>query len=97
MQEITIKGVEIQYDKSNIKIINAYKIKKEKDMLDILFWFMFKTGYKSKRDIWSWVREWKAHNRLYKLGLYRSHTVDCDLAENEKFWRLLIYSIIGRF
>lgn len=95
MQEITIKGVEIQYDKSNIKIINSYKIKKEKDMEDILFWFMFKTGYKSKRNILSWIKEWKAHNRLYKLGLYRSHTVDCDFAENEKWCRLLVYSIIG--
>lgn len=95
MNEIEISGVKIQYDKSNIKIINSYKITKEEEMEDILFWFMFKIGYISKRDIYSWIKEWKAHNRLYKLGLYRSHTVDCDLTENEAWWRLMIYSIIG--
>jgi len=96
MQDITIKGVKIQYDKTNVRIIDSYKVK-EKDMKDILFWFLFKTGYESKRDIDSWLKEWKAHNRLYKLGLYRSHTVDCDLEEKEAWWRLFVYSIIGRF
>ena len=94
MNEITIKGVEIQYNKDNVKIIDSYKVK-EKDIENILEWFIVRTGYISKRSLSSWIREWKAHNRLYKLGLYRSHTVDCDLEENEKWWRLLVYSIIG--
>lgn len=64
-------------------------------MKDILFWFLFKTGYESKRDIDSWIREWKAHNRLYRLGIYRSHTKDCDLNEDEKWWRLWFYGILG--
>jgi len=94
MNEIKIKGVKIQYDKTNVRIIDSYKVK-EKEMADILFWFMFKTGYESKRSLDSWLREWKAHNRLYRLGLFRSHTKDCDLNEEEKWWRLLAYSILG--
>lgn len=94
MQDITIKGVKIQYDKTNVRIIDSHKVK-EKDMKDILFWFLFKTGYESKRDIDSWLKEWKAHNRLYRLGLFRSHTKDCDLNEDEKFWRVFFYRIIG--
>lgn len=94
MQEITIKGVKIQYDKTNVKIIDSYKVK-EKDMKDILTWFLIRTGYNSKRDFYSWVREWKAHNRLYRLGLFRSHTRDCDLEENEKLHRLIAYQILG--
>ena len=95
MKEVTIKDVKIIYDKENIKIIESYKIKKEKEMADILFWFVFKTGYKSRRDIDSWIREWKTHNRLYKLGLFRTHTRDCNLNENEKWWRLWFYEILG--
>lgn len=94
MNEITIRGVEIQYDKNNVRIIDSHKVK-EKNMRNILEWFLIKTCYKSRRSLDSWLKEWKAHNRLYKLGLYRSHTIDCDLNENEQWWRLLVYSIIG--
>lgn len=96
MNEIKIKGVKIQYDKNNVRIIDSHKVK-EKDMKDILFWFLFKTGYESKRDIDSWLREWKTHNRIYKLRLLRKHTADCDLEENERCWRLLFYEILAAF
>lgn len=58
--------------------------------------FLKRTGYKNKRTIKSWLKEWKTHNRLYKLGLYKTHTVDCDLEENEKLHRLIIYEILGK-
>lgn len=37
----------------------------------------------------------QAHNRLYRLGLFRSHTRDCNLEENEKLHRLIAYQILG--
>ena len=64
-------------------------------MIVILRIFQMKTGYQSKRSLKSWIKEWKAHNRLYKLGLFRSHTVDCDLEENEKLHRLIAYQVLG--
>lgn len=94
MNEIEILGTKIQYDAGNVRIVDSYKIK-EKDMLDILFKFRVVTGYNGKRTIFSWLKEWKVHNRLYKLGLFRSHTADCDLEENEKLHRLIAYEILG--
>lgn len=47
------------------------------------------------RSFDSYVREWKAHNRLYKLGLFRSHTKDCDLEEPIKWYHEIIYFILG--
>lgn len=44
----------------------------------------------------SYVREWKAHNNLYKLGLFKSHTKDVDLEEPIKWYYELIYWLIGR-
>ena len=87
--------VKINYDEKNIRIVNSFKINKIKDMILILRIFQIRTGYKSKRSLRSWIKEWKAHNRLYKLGLFKSHTKDCDLEENEKWWRLLVYQFLG--
>ena len=95
MEEIEIYGVKILYDEKCVTILNSYEIKKKWNMKYILTVFKEWTGYESKRTIESWVREWKAHNRLYKLGLFRSHTKDCDLEENEKLHRLAIYQILG--
>lgn len=95
MKQIEIQGIRIQYDLFNIKIINSYKVK-EKDMLTILEEFRSKAKWAYHRTTKSWLKEWKAHNRLYRLGLFRSHTVDCDLEENEKWYKLLAYQILGR-
>ena len=96
MKEIEIYGVKILYDEKCVTILNSYEIKKKWYMEYILITFKEWTGYESKRTIESWIREWKAHNRLYKLGLFKEHTRDCDLEENEKIHRLLIYQILGR-
>ena len=95
MKEINIWGIKIKYDKKCVTIMDSHKVKSEIKMTLILANFKHMTGYKSKRTIESWIREWKAHNRLYKLGLFRSHTKDCDLEEDEKLHRLLIYRILG--
>lgn len=96
MKEVKVLGVKIQYNNSNVRIINSYKVKSRVYMKMVLQEFLKRTGYKSKRSIKSWLKEWKAHNRLYKLGLYKTHTVDCDLEENEKLHRLIIYEFLGR-
>lgn len=95
MKKVKIYGVEIQYNSRNIHIIDSYKVKNENDMIYILTQFKSKTGFLSKRSIKSWVKEWKSHNRLYRLGLFKSHTKDCDLEENEKLHRLIAYQILG--
>ena len=95
MQYINILGVDIYYNAENIRIVNSYKIEDTKMMSLILRTFVTITEYKSKRSLKSWLKEWKSHNRLYKLGLFKSHTVDCDLEENEKLHRLIAYQILG--
>ena len=95
MKEITINGVKIKYDRKCVSILESYKIKEPMKMLNTLVLFKLKTGYQSRRSFNSWLKEWVAHNRLYKLGLFRSHTKDCDLEENEKWWRLLAYQFLG--
>lgn len=95
MKEVEIDGVKIQYDSKNIHIVNSYLVNNKSKMFTILILFKEVTKYKSKRTLKSWIREWKAHNRLYRLGLFRLHTKDCDLEENEKLYRLIAYQILG--
>lgn len=95
MNTIKILNTKIQYDEQNIKIIDSYKVTDNVEMTYILKEFILKTGYKSKRSLKSWIKEWKSHNRLYKLGLFRLHTKDCDLEENEKIYRLIVYKFLG--
>ncbi len=97
MKITKILGVNIEYDAGNIRILDSYKVHSAAYMQMILNMFMIKTGFRSKRTIKSWIKEWKAHNRLYRLGLFKSHTKDCDLEENEKTHRLIAYEILGRF
>ncbi len=92
---IQIGSVTIQYDDEDVRIVDSYKVENSKDMIRILKLFKLKTGYRTKRSLKSWIKEWKAHNRLYKLGLFKSHTKDCDLEENEKIHRLIAYQILG--
>lgn len=95
MKTIKIGKVKIEYDCGNVRIVESYKIRDEQQMIYILKEFKNRTGYKSKRTLESWVTEWKAHNLMYRLGLFRTHTNDCDLEENEKKHRLIIYKILG--
>ena len=48
------------------------------------------------RSFESYVREWKGHNKLYYLHLFRSHTASVDLNENNSIIEELIWLIIGR-
>lgn len=95
MKKVKIAGVEIQYNSKNVRIMDSYQVRNVKDMIIVLRLFKIKTDYRSKRSLKSWIKEWKSHNRLYRLGLFRSHTKDCDLEENEKLHRLIAYQILG--
>ena len=63
MGKIRILGVNIEYDTGNIRILDSYKVHSTAYMQMILNMFVIKTGFKSKRTMKSWLKEWKTHNR----------------------------------
>ena len=87
----------IIYTEKNTKIIDSYKLKWYQ-INDIAI-EVLKTRRDRKlpitRSITSYAREIKAHNRLYKLGLFRSHTKDCDCEEKQSKFKELIYTILS--
>ena len=81
-----------------IRIEDSYNIKTQ-DITSFLSDLMSQVAIDGRlsyeRSFESWETEWIAHNRLYKLGLFRKHTKDVDLYEDESEFRLALYSIIG--
>lgn len=54
-----------------------------------------KKKYKVTRSKESYVREVKAHKRLYYLDLFNDHTMHVDLEENIVWWKDIFYWVIG--
>lgn len=85
----------IEYNKKKTTIHDSYLMKNvSKEVKEIIKERKDK-GYKTNRTLNSYIRETKAHNRLYKLGLFRKHTKNTDLEENIKLWKEIAYFIIG--
>lgn len=95
-EEMKIRGLEVVCYKDNIKIKQSYIITNTKRMEEILTTILERTTiYKSERTLKSLLKEWKFHNRLYKMHLFRKHTSDCDLESNQKLFYKIVYFILG--
>ena len=81
----------------NIRILDSYKITSKPEMVEILYSIQHNHPECKvfKRSYTSLVREWRTHNLLYKLGLFKSHTKDTDLNYPIKWYEEFIYSILG--
>lgn len=93
--ELFYKGIRIKFTNQCTTIYDCYKVK---DIKNFMLYVMNKRqelGYPVNRTIDSYVKEIKAHNRLYKLGIARSHTRDCDMEENLTKDKGFIWKIIG--
>lgn len=88
--------MKITHTKTTLHIEDSYKIKSHSEMLNILHQYHIEHPDCEvfKRDLSSLISEWKAHNRLYSLGLFRSHTKDVDFEypierKYEIIWKIL--------
>jgi hypothetical protein len=88
----------------NTHISNSYRVKKLSEMKEVL------KGYQNtaevcneenmairSRTIFNMVNEWRVHNLLYELHLFRSHTANVDLEREPKWYMTLAYTILSPF
>lgn len=85
----------IEYNKKKTTIYDSYLMKNVSKEVKEIIKERKEKGYKINRSLNSYIRETKAHNRLYKLGLFKKHTKNTDLEENIKLWKEIVYFIIG--
>ena len=78
----------------NLHISDSYKIQDEYEIRSRVTFYYTSGMLGHSRIIESYIHEWVAHNVLYNLGLFRSHTRDVDLNDDEPKWRLWIYDVI---
>jgi len=81
----------------NCKVCNSYRITKKRLKLEFICYLRETHPLFKIRSIGSYYREWKAHNILYKLHLFRRSTADSDLCIYEYRWRRIGYFIISMF
>jgi hypothetical protein len=84
--------------KSNVQVVDSYKIRKAADMkaiIKLLRAEAAKKGFKYKRSESSWLTEWKAHNYMYDRNKERARTRSVDLNEGESRLKLLSYSAMA--
>ena len=95
------ENVEIYYFKDYTKITNSYLLTND-EIEDVAKEIEFSRHNKfdwkctHNRRKASYIEEIKAHNRLYKIGLFRSHTVDTDLEEDLNNFEKITWFILGR-
>lgn len=97
--------IEFKLSKENTKIVNSYMIKMKKSMqneIDAMITMREMRKFPVTRSVNSYVREWKGHNNLYNLGLFKTHTKDVDLEEYigikgkiKGFFMSIIWLILG--
>lgn len=87
--------VDYKYNKktNNIKVIDSYKVTSKRLMKLNLYCMPLN---KVNRSVKSCLNEWIAHNRLYKLGLFKDRCKDCDLTMNESIFRKICYWLLSR-
>ena len=85
----------IIYSEYNTKVMDGYmQANIERAVQEIIEVRKIK-GYPVTRTKASYIAEWKVHNRLYRLGIKRSHTKDVDLEENIDKCKDIGYRILG--
>ena len=89
--------MKVTYTKNLTKIFDSYKMKDVEKEIKQIMEERKKQGYPVTRTLKSYIKETKAHNRLYKLGLFRSHTKDVDLEENIESWKEAVWFMLGGF
>lgn len=88
----------IDVTKNNIHIPDSYKVRNVNTMRVVLHReealhpdcevFL----HRNKESL---VREWRAHNRLYRLGIFKNRTKDVDLEWPQTWWMKVGYFILG--
>lgn len=85
MAKIKIQNFNICYSKTDLNIIDSYKIHDIKEMESFLIEALNTIKiYKTNRTINSLINEWITHNALYKMHLFRKRTKDCNFESQQK-------------
>lgn len=102
MRQFTIHykrfSLKVEVSEDNTKIYDSYQVTSLKDMKAILFLIKSRVNNNyaiNKRGYKDMINEWRVHNLLYSLHLFRERTKDVDLNFPQSTLEKTIYSILS--
>ena len=90
--------IDPSYNKYNTHVKNSYMLTTKKAIRVEVEWIIQARKMRKlpvTRSVNSYIREWRGHNKLYKLGLFKSRTKDVDLEENQNILLKIVWLILG--
>lgn len=90
------QNINIRYSNDSVAIIDSHRISDADTMtctVKLILADKRCPACVAKRSARCLVREWQAHNLLYDLGLFRTHTATVDL--DAKRWYDFAYHVVG--
>lgn len=92
----TLSDVAYKILSNRVKIMDSYKITDRSRMNEIIYSIQYvHPEVQFNRSYSDLVKEWVAHNRLYKWGIRPEKTKDVDLEFKESKCNIIIYRILG--
>lgn len=95
-EQMKIRGIEITCYSDKIKIEKTYIINDKEKMEIILSEVLHRTEkFLPRRNMKSFIKEWKYHNRLYKMHIFRNHNKDIIFKDTQSKWCKFMCTILG--
>ena len=79
----------------SVKLVASWQVTGREEQERIVGQILSDFPWMRSRPKASYVREWRAHNRMHSWGWFRDHTADCDLDAGEKLWRRICYFFLS--
>lgn len=90
-----INNINYSVGEDGISISDSYLITNDEDKFQFLQELCLSIeGLELCRTIPSMLTEWKAHNILYQLHLFRKHTKDVDIEYEQTKWTAFMFKLI---
>lgn len=88
----------VHASENNTTIFTSYTVRNKIDMEAVLCKIRKRTPFKyaiNKRSISGMIREWRVHNLLYSIGLFRNRTRNVDLNTGDPWYIKTLYFILS--
>lgn len=98
--KVNSKTITIVVGDNDIMISGSKDIKSVKEMNQVIHHIFIKYNHKlsiSDRTKANVLAEWRTHNLLYALGIFRSHTKDVNLEYKQNKILTILYAILSVF
>ncbi len=96
MEQMKIRGIEVTCYPDKIKIEKSYIIN-NKEKIELILESIFERTeeFFVNRKMETFIKEWRYHNRLYKMHIFREKNKNLVLKKEQSNWSKFMCVILG--